>query len=147
MKWSKSTLHTGVILYRLEDYPFFASNIWNSNTKYAFGSIEYDSLDESKKAVYDSIMAKYKQMVDGTLNFEGLFRVSGYAANHKSWSHLTMNCYYWIDGEHLPMSSPYNTYGLRYNKLLYLGQGDVEKIAVKLIKRHLNRFKREYNGN
>ena len=159
MKWieNKRCTHSRFLL---KEYPFF--NAYFEGNKYAGYELGYmfpyprkrfKDIEEAKNYIIEHIyrhLIKIKEVetLDQFRN-NSVVRIAydTWCGNIGEGKYCDKNLYlkyHWLEGRPLHTSGISNNYAIRFERTL--GEEDVKRIGVKLLKRHINKFLREYSA-
>ena len=136
----------------LKDYPFF-NTIVEDQQPYRYSEwyvrsqeSYFRSIDLAKKSVIDQLkkLKPIEKIDPNDRRIDIGLNVSGWPNNIQGTyiSDFRKGLKYkWITGMHQPWRCPSNEYAIRYD--WNVPNEELERIAIKLINRHINRFKRE----
>jgi len=158
MKWNENRIYNNS-RFVLEDYPFFQAYFeGNKTTGYELGHMfeyprkRFKDIEDAKNHIIQHIyrhLIKIKEVntLDQFKNHP-VIRIAyeswcGNTGEGKYCCDVLYQKYHWLEGRFLHTSSVAKYYAIRFDRTL--GEEDVKRIGVKLLKRHINRFLREYH--
>lgn len=153
MKW-KTVFRYDTEFTLLVDYPFFNTHIRRyEHGKYCINreKKEFDNLEDAKKYVIDRVKKELKNFdISSTFtnnaNLKICISYTDWCNNNGSGKYIANNefkKYSWLEGVYLPWCSTSKCYALRFDRSL--GEENIKRHGVKILKRHIDRFLKETN--